>query len=273
MARDGLASRAPSQFLSERGRFSLSRSSFTEQIHPGQGKGTTSKEEGTTGERPTSRMTESLSVLSVYSSLFFAWAEIEFSEESRHQQNTTAELEDPTADTTFSEEDFVCFQRHNCSYYTYILTAILFYAAICVASAALAWYRFVIAWNLITRAQAGKDDNQPISRRKRTLREFLQTHVHVKDMNHHMSCPICLMDFYENEHVTSCEQGCGTWFHKSCLLDWLDRYNDSCPCCRVLIVPQEQPLHPTGGSWTQLFGYNESQSAQSFDEDIFYNTM
>lgn len=62
-----------------------------------------------------------------------------------------------------------------------------------------------------------------------------------------MSCPICLNDFTEEEKVTACEEssssssataggGCGTYFHNDCLVEWLNRYSDSCPCCRKDLV-------------------------------------
>jgi Ring finger domain len=62
-------------------------------------------------------------------------------------------------------------------------------------------------------------------------------------------CPVCLEEFYEMDRVSSCEDGCGAWFHRACLTEWLDR-SDSCPCCRRDMVTA--PRHQSRGCWHDL---------------------
>jgi hypothetical protein len=101
----------------------------------------------------------------------------------------------------------------------------------------IAFYKFVAAWNLIARARrVDLARAYHTKQRRRTVRDCRQTQVHVDSMGcSHMHCPICLEDFYEQEPVTACDDGCQNWFHKECLFDWLE-YSNNCPCCRKDLI-------------------------------------
>lgn len=95
-----------------------------------------------------------------------------------------------------------------------------------------------------------------------------------------MSCPICLNDFNEEEKVTACEEsspataggGCGTYFHNDCLVEWLNRYSDSCPCCRKdLVSPSSMSssgASPTSFSNASLL-YNRPSPGWMTDLSVF----
>lgn len=53
-----------------------------------------------------------------------------------------------------------------------------------------------------------------------------------------ISCAICLDDFKDGEQINEISE-CSHFFHKDCLLGWLDQH-DMCPCCRRVIVAEEQ---------------------------------
>ena len=68
-------------------------------------------------------------------------------------------------------------------------------------------------------------------------------------------CPICLLEFQDDQWVTFCEpDGCSNLFHKECLFAWLRhgadsddavvQYNTSCPCCRREMVSVIRPSDP-----------------------------
>ena len=105
----------------------------------------------------------------------------------------------------------------------------------------IAWYKFLAAWNLISRAHR-MDTLVARRRRKRLLsrhgilRSFWNRNdndnIHVDSMHRSTECPICLVDFFEHEQVTACEEGCGHWFHRECLFRWLEE-SEKCPCCRI----------------------------------------
>lgn len=47
-------------------------------------------------------------------------------------------------------------------------------------------------------------------------------------------CPICFMDFEENEQVVWCKAACGNNIHKGCFDRWADmKIQVSCPFCRA----------------------------------------
>ncbi|KAL4181008.1 hypothetical protein AMTRI_Chr12g268970 [Amborella trichopoda] len=59
-----------------------------------------------------------------------------------------------------------------------------------------------------------------------------------------LDCAVCLFDMREGEEVR--RLGCGHWFHRKCLDNWLFqedawflRQEGSCPLCRAPIVPKE----------------------------------
>lgn len=164
--------------------------------------------------------------------------------------------EDPLSSTTSSspcQEFYQCVIKNNCSSSTILLALLLASLLLVVVLNIIAWYKFVVAWNLISHTH--KVDMAFIlsrcpsfdgsSQRTRKIRHHIESYlrrirpVHLeKEMNKQTTCPICLVDFYEQECVTSCYDngGCGTWFHTQCLYEWLDR-SDSCPCCRKDLVP------------------------------------
>jgi hypothetical protein len=119
-----------------------------------------------------------------------------------------------------------------------VLSAVIFLAVI---HNIIACYNFIAAWNLILEARRVDLAQAYMCRqRRRTVQDVLATHVHVDKMNEHTTCPICLEDFYEQDLVTNCDEGCGNYFHKECLFNWLE-YNNTCACCRKdLISPKSK---------------------------------
>jgi hypothetical protein len=144
-----------------------------------------------------------------------------------------------SADTmTPISSTYCCYDVGDWSMWFTVLTAVLFLAVI---HNIIAFYNFVAAWNLILEARRVDLAQAYICRqRRRTVQDVIATHVHVDKMNEHTSCPICLEDFYEQDLVTNCDEGCGNYFHKECLFNWLE-YNNTCACCRKdLIVPKSK---------------------------------
>jgi len=47
-------------------------------------------------------------------------------------------------------------------------------------------------------------------------------------------CPICYEIMDKNDNITQCEKQCKQYFHKECILLWLDT-SSSCPLCRIKI--------------------------------------
>jgi len=140
-------------------------------------------------------------------------------------------------------DNMECLATCSCSSGTFLLTAICVYLFLAIITNLIACYKFVVAWNLISEASR-MDRNTSLWKqsRQRTLKEILHSFVNVDTMNQHTTCPICLNDFFEDELVTACDDGCGTWFHEDCLFDWLE-HSDSCPCCR------NDMLAPKTKSW------------------------
>ncbi|CAJ1966189.1 unnamed protein product [Cylindrotheca closterium] len=74
--------------------------------------------------------------------------------------------------------------------------------------------------------------------------------VHIVDGNETL-CSICLSG-YENDHVVITTK-CGHQFHKACLMDWLERRNNSeCPVCRETLIAE-------GAIWEKVQTMRKSQ--------------
>ena len=118
----------------------------------------------------------------------------------------------------------------DCSSWTVVYFIICAYILSALIANLIACYKFIATWNLIV-TERRLDLKGVVQRRRRlTLKEALRTHVTMDTMTC-SSCCICLSDFKEDELVTACDDGCGKWFHRECLFNWLDHSND-CPCCR-----------------------------------------
>jgi hypothetical protein len=135
------------------------------------------------------------------------------------------------------------------STWSIVLTVVTVAMSVALIHNLIEFYNFVAAWNLISevrRVDLAQVYNRRLRQRRRTYQDVLLAHVHVDKMKEHYSCPICLEDFFEQDLVTACDEGCGNYFHKECLFNWLD-YSNSCCCCRRdLISPK-----PKG--WTSSF--------------------
>mmetsp|Transcript_26330 Transcript_26330/g.39884 ORF Transcript_26330/g.39884 Transcript_26330/m.39884 type:complete len:269 (+) Transcript_26330:184-990(+) len=71
------------------------------------------------------------------------------------------------------------------------------------------------------------------------LRENLSLAVPAhEEPENEISCAICLDEFVDGEEINEMSE-CSHFFHKDCLLGWLDQH-DVCPCCRRVIVTEEQ---------------------------------
>lgn len=128
----------------------------------------------------------------------------------------------------------------------WLILALLFLFTSCVLYNVIFWYKFLSAWNSISRVHR-MELSIVRHRRRQSYRNLVQSHVHVDKMSEHMSCPICMNDFFEQELVTSCDDGCGSWYHRKCLIQWLD-HSDNCPCCRKDLLT----LHKKGWCSTIL---------------------
>jgi hypothetical protein len=51
-------------------------------------------------------------------------------------------------------------------------------------------------------------------------------------------CAICLDSFIDGEQINQTSE-CPHFFHKDCLLGWLDQH-DVCPCCRRVMVTEQE---------------------------------
>jgi hypothetical protein len=138
-----------------------------------------------------------------------------------------------------------------CDYRTLFLTLVLTYVSLAVIVNLFNCYKFVVAWNLIAQTQNDMSfmnlppvPPPPQSTTTSTTARSRMRHLWQQNRNNnhkaclvvpahmkHLCCPICLNDFFEQELVSGCDDGCQSWFHKECLAEWLDRA-DSCPCCR-----------------------------------------
>lgn len=71
------------------------------------------------------------------------------------------------------------------------------------------------------------------------LRENLSLAVPAhEEPENEISCAICLDEFVDGEEINEMSE-CSHFFHKDCLLGWLDQH-DACPCCRRVFVTEEQ---------------------------------
>ena len=158
---------------------------------------------------------------------------------------------------------------------TILLLLVSFYLTATLLYSMIAWYKFVSAWNLILRVRQFDHSIQlrrrrcphhrrhnccsSSSRSSHKLTMMQQQQQQVVDFDtmskHNLTCPICLVDFFETELVTACGGddndydnddgggGCGNWFHRACLVEWLDR-SDSCPCCRKNLLFRQHQTRP-----------------------------
>lgn len=146
--------------------------------------------------------------------------------------------------TSVTDQPLECLANYSCSSYAIFLTAACIYLGLAAIMNLIACYKFVVAWNLISEAH--RVDLRNIRQRRSSKNrpdtcllssQVIHHYVHAQAMSE-TNCPICLSDFFEDELVTSCDDGCHHWFHKECLFEWLDR-SESCPCCRkdLLAMP------------------------------------
>lgn len=120
----------------------------------------------------------------------------------------------------------------------------------------MCWYKFHNAWTLISQARHVDNSRR---RRRLTAQQLETSRIHVDSMCQHMSCPICLVDFYEQDLVTPCDDsGCGNWFHRECLFRWLEE-SDACPCCRKDMLKKHRPEK----SWFSLLGSSGTAISKS----------
>lgn len=171
----------------------------------------------------------------------------------RHNRTGGQIFENPLSDA-FSDDERVpgtdCgpYEPSVCEFVEYVgsfsvqawlLVGAVFLLTACVLYNVIFWYKFLSAWNSISRVHR-MELSIVRHRRRQSYRNLIQSHVHVDTMSEHMSCPICMNDFFEQELVTSCDDGCGSWYHRACLIKWLDQ-SDNCPCCRKdMLTPHKK---------------------------------
>ena len=57
-------------------------------------------------------------------------------------------------------------------------------------------------------------------------------------------CPICLVEYEEGDEIRTLP--CDHYFHKDCVDSWMSSHI-SCPTCRDLVIPEEEPSSPSRG--------------------------
>lgn len=169
----------------------------------------------------------------------------------RHNRTGGQIFEDPSSVDVFERVERIdcgLYEPSVCEIWEYLgsfsvrawlLLGVVLLLTSCVLYNVIFWYKFLSAWNSISRVHR-MELSIVRHRRKLSYRNLLQSHVHVDKMSEHMSCPICMNDFFEQELVTSCDDGCGSWYHRKCLIQWLDQ-SDHCPCCRKdMLTPHKK---------------------------------
>lgn len=192
----------------------------------------------------------------------------------QHDDDDNEFRETSLVDTTTLLRRFLGLEE--CNVVSVCLAALSCYMAVSLVNNLLEAYRFVTVWSMIVQARHmdlvlstassstvaseassmyeehhHNNHNETMTtthqQRCKMLRAYerLPT-VPVARMCQHVHCPICLTDFFEGDFVTACDEGgCGNWFHKECLFEWLDR-KDTCPCCRNDLL---RPKSSSGASW------------------------
>jgi len=152
-----------------------------------------------------------------------------------------------------------------------VLCVILLYIGLVLVTNLVACYRFFYAWNTVVGSLHNNNNNNQQRRLPYiNLDDVLRVERYKQQQScckTETTCPICLLEFIEQQWVTSCEEGCASMFHKDCLFEWLHHamshepsysepirqqhqqhhINTSCPCCRkellqgVIIQPSAPP--------------------------------
>lgn len=88
-------------------------------------------------------------------------------------------------------------------------------------------------------------------------------------------CPICFMEFEEDEELVWCRAACGNNIHKACLNQWIDR-NSTCPFCRAQWQSAATPVRTQkmkmakvdldGADWG-TGGYRNVRAQLNYDDD------
>lgn len=136
-----------------------------------------------------------------------------------------------------------------------LFSILILYISLVTITNIIVVYKFIVTWNQITvslREQnrvCVKYSNVNVMRRQtcqEVLKPILYQEIEITATASN-SCPICLLDIQNQEYVASCNEGCGTIFHKDCLYSWLEYKNNkddtschnrkSCPCCRKDLLP------------------------------------
>ena len=66
-------------------------------------------------------------------------------------------------------------------------------------------------------------------------------------------CLICMAE-YEVGNVVIVSRNCPHAFHQDCILDWLSRENNACPCCRTVFYDPEGKKKKKGGTLRETEG-------------------
>ena len=69
---------------------------------------------------------------------------------------------------------------------------------------------------------------------KRRRNNLLKQRVILSDENNLSDCPICLDSFYRNSPIIILL--CNHKFHEKCIIEWLNKDNNSCPLCREDVI-------------------------------------
>jgi Ring finger domain len=152
-----------------------------------------------------------------------------------------------------------------------LCSILLMYIGLVTITNVIVVYKFIATWNQITvslREQnrvCTKYANVPSTRRQTCHEALKPSRYNCDECDTLAPCPICLLDVQNQDIVVSCEEGCGTKYHKNCLYNWLDfkGNNDeligdnhtSCPCCRkelLGIVSSKPTTNCTSGFVTEM---------------------
>jgi hypothetical protein len=174
-----------------------------------------------------------------------------------------------------SEDECYLFFKEWTSSTGFIFFCFVTYILLVAITNSIACYKFITTWNRIAESLRNHNDNNrsPANRRdaaaaaaatqrRRMCQDALAVSRYHQDgsaadtaADCASSCPVCLIEFRDQELVTSCDKGCCAVFHKDCLFQWLeyklthhsatDENDDthqggsqpaSCPCCRKELI-------------------------------------
>jgi len=63
------------------------------------------------------------------------------------------------------------------------------------------------------------------------IKKMYETRFNANNFNAQSSCPICMVDFTESDHIAPLPCDEKHYFHPQCIKEWLSK-NNCCPLCK-----------------------------------------